>query len=76
MELHNDLPFSSMIFFHFMLMSISLVLISKYVLRKKIAFKWIIAFISTAYIALLFPKPLEILGLFLYLYFAIRALKK
>lgn len=76
MELHQVLPFSSKIFFYFIGISIALVLVAKFLLKEKIAFKWVIAVISTLYLTILFPKPVQLIGLILYLYLAVLALNK
>ncbi len=64
----NILPFSSIEFFAFMLFAIFLVQISKLFFQKKIKFEWIISFISFTYLFFLFPKPVQLFGLILYLY--------
>lgn len=75
MDLHNVLPFSSSDFFYFIGAAILFVLIAKTVFRKIIPFKWIIAVISATYLAFLFPKPLQLLGILAYLYICITLLK-
>jgi len=75
-ELNNILPFSSVDFFYFMLISIGLMHISKNFLSKIIPYKWVLVFINLIYIALLFTKPLQIIGLILFLYFGVLGLRK
>lgn len=76
MELHNLLPFSSSEFFYFIGIAIALFLLIKVLLQKRFAFKWMMAIVSTTYLVLLFPKPIQFIGLLLYLYIAVLLLKK
>jgi membrane protein involved in D-alanine export len=64
----NILPFASLEFFAFMLFVILLILFSKRFFQKRIKFEWIIAFISFSYLFFLFPKPIQLFGLLIYLY--------
>lgn len=74
--MHNTLPFSSVDFFYFIGAALGLVLLSKIALKKVLPFKWLLAIINTAYIALLFTSPLQLVGLILYLYLMVLALRK
>ena len=76
MDFHNILPFSSASFFYFIALAVVVVWTGKIILKERIAFKWLIAFISTINIVLLFPKPIQLFALLIYLYFTVRALKK
>jgi membrane protein involved in D-alanine export len=76
MTLHNTLPFSSTLFFYFMAIAIGIVWVGKFLLKERIPYNWLIAFISTGYLVILFPKPLQLVGLIVYLYLAVLALKK
>lgn len=68
-HLHSVLPFTDFSFFCFLFLGILLLLVFKAFLWKKVAYKYVLAGINLAYICLLFTKPLQILGLILYLYF-------
>lgn len=76
MDLHNDLPFSSIDFFVYSGISVALMLLVKLFFKDKIAFKYPIALINLGYIILLFPKPFQLIGLILFLYLAILGLRK
>lgn len=68
-HLHSVLPFTDFSFFCFLFLGILLLLVFKAFLWEKVAYKYVLAGINLAYICLLFTKPLQILGLILYLYF-------
>jgi len=76
MNLHNTLPFSSAVFFYFIAISVALVWIAKFIFKERIPFQYVIASLSTLYLTFLFPKPIQLFGLFVYLYLAVLALKK
>lgn len=73
---HNTLPFTSTYFFGFIGISVLLALFAKFVLKQKVNFKWVILIINLLYLAFLFPKPIQLLGLVIYLYLVIIALRK
>ncbi len=74
--LHQTLPFTSVLFFQYMLGCIGLFLVVKFVLKGKIPYKLLLAFLTLAYIGILFTKPLHLIGLILYLYGATLALRQ
>ena len=74
--LHDTLPFTSGLFFEYMLVCIAVALGVKYVLKGKLSYKYVLAFLTLIYIGLLFTKPLHLLGLILYLYIASLVLRK
>ena len=76
MHLHSDLPFSSLNFFIFLVGSVLAIFMCKQFLNKSVAYKYILAIISSFYIAILFPKPLQLVGLIVVSYFTVLALKK
>ena len=74
--LQHSLPFSSALFFQYMLASIIFIIIAKYVLSKFIPYKVSLALTSIAYLILLFPKPFHVVGLILFLYGIVLLLRK
>lgn len=76
MELHNTLPFTSVLFFEYILAAYLLLLAAKFLFKERIPYKWVLAFISVSYIALLYPKPLHFIGLIVYLYSSVLLLRK
>lgn len=76
MELHNTLPFTSILFFEYVLVAFIVMLVAKHFFQKFIPYKWVLAFISIAYIAFLYPKPIHFIGLIAYLYLAVILLRK
>ena len=67
-EFHSTLPFTSSLFFYYMLGTVCVFVLAKYVLARFIPFSWVLAFVSAFYIVLLFPKPLQLLGMMTYFY--------
>jgi membrane protein involved in D-alanine export len=67
-ELHSTLPFTSSLFFYYMLGTVLLFVLAKYILARFIPFRWVLAFVSTFYIVLLFPKPVQLLAMMVYFY--------
>jgi len=74
--LHDTLPFTSGLFFQYMLICIAVVFGVKYVLKGKLPYKYVLAFLTLVYISLLFTKPFHLIGLILYLYIASLLLRK
>lgn len=74
--IHNSLPFSTPEFFQYLLASVVIILLVKQFVSKLIPYKILLAFISVSYIALLFPKPLHVVGLILFLYAIVLLLRK
>jgi len=74
--LHDTLPFTSGLFFQYMLICIAVVLGVKFLLKGKLPYKYVLAFLTLAYIGLLFTKPFHLIGLILYLYIASLTLRK
>ncbi len=70
------LPFSSPTFFVFMGIVVLLVLISKAFLQKIVPYRILMGLLSLTYIAILFPKPFHIIGLLVYSYYCLLALRK
>lgn len=66
-ELHSILPFTEPFFFWFLFAGVLLLSVFRLFLRK-VAYKYVLAFISLAYIVLMFTKPVQILGLITYSY--------
>ncbi len=67
-EKNTILPFTSSWFFLYMLGTILLFWFVKFVGAKKIKFSWLVAFTSLLYLVLLFPKPLQFIGILIYYY--------
>lgn len=76
MELNHSLPFSDFQFFYFLGAAVVFMVLGKYLTGKKVAYKWLLALVNSAYIALLFNKPLEILIVIVVLYLMVLALRK
>jgi membrane protein involved in D-alanine export len=57
-------------------MCIAVMIGIKFVLKGKLSYKYVLAFLSLVYIGLLFNKPLHLIGLVLYLYIASITLRK
>lgn len=74
--MHQSLPFSTFEFFTFVILSIVFVGVGKFFFRKTVAYKWILSIISLTYIAFLFPKPIHILGLIVFLYLTLLGLRR
>lgn len=74
--LNNSLPFSSALFFQYMLASIVFLFFAKILLKKIVPYKILLAGVSFGYIILLFPKSFHILGLITILYLLILILRK
>jgi membrane protein involved in D-alanine export len=75
-ELNNTLPFTSSLFFGFMGCVVLLFLLLKFTLSKLIPYRIALALVGTSYILFLFPKPLQLFALVLYLYLVILFLRK
>ncbi len=75
-NLHNTLPFTSGLFFNYMVACIIVVLIAKFILKGKIPYKHLLAVLTTIYIGGLFTKPFHLIGLIFYLFFALLLLRK
>ena len=67
-EFHAILPFTSSWFFIYLLTTVVLFYIVKTFFRTKIKYSWMISFSSITYLVLLFPKPLQLLGILIYYY--------
>jgi membrane protein involved in D-alanine export len=76
MDLSQSLPFSSVEFFYYMIGAIAFLFVGKAFLSKIIPYKWLITGLTSCYIYFLYPKPLQILGLILYSYIVLLALRK
>lgn len=75
-ELHSTLPFTSGLFFQYLFICIASVISVKFLLKGKLPYKYVLAFLTVAYISLLFTKPLHLIGLIFYLYLASLTLRK
>lgn len=76
MELHQTLPFSDYTFLYYAIVCCFIFALLKIFGAKKIPAKYILCFLSLAYILLLYPKPLHIIALVVYLFIAVVALRK
>ena len=66
---HNTiLPFTSSWFFIYLLATVVLFVISKFLFQKKIKYSYLVAFTSLFYLVLLFPKPVQFIGVLIYYY--------
>lgn len=74
--LDHILPFSSPLFFVVTLLMVLGINVAKPLLKKVIPFNLLIAVISASYIALWYPKPIQLLGLILFLYLVYLVLNK
>lgn len=68
-EKNTILPYTSLWFFIYLLATVVLFGISKLLLSKRIKYSWLIAFSSLFYLVILFPKPIQFIGLLGYYYF-------
>lgn len=75
-ELNNTLPFTSSLFFGFMGCVVMLFLICKNLFHRYISYRYLLAFTGIVYIAFLFPKPIQLLALVMYLYLVVLLLRK
>jgi len=62
------LPFTSSVFFFYMLSTILLFHISKLLFRNRIKYSWLVGFTSFAYLLLLFPQPIQLVAVLIYYY--------
>lgn len=76
MTLNQSLPFSTIDFFYFMAIAISLFFCVKVTLKRWVPYKWLMVVVTCCYLILLFPKPIQFFGLILYLYSVLSALRK
>lgn len=76
MELHQTLPFSDYTFLYYAIVCCFIFALLKIFGAKIIPAKYILCFLSLAYILLLYPKPLHITALVVYLFIAVVALRK
>ena len=76
MELNQSLPFSDVQFFYFLGAAVLFMVLGKLIIGKKVAYKWLLAILNFAYIALLFTKPLAILIMIFALYVLVIGLRK
>lgn len=67
-ELHNVLPFTSSVFFLYLFGVVILFYTAKLFLRGYLKYSWLIAFSSIFYLVVLFPKPLQLIGVLFYYY--------
>ena len=74
--IHNTLPFTSLTFAMFMVIVIALFLFFKWMNAKQNAYKWLLFFFNLFYLTILFPKPLQIILLIVYLYLAVLLLRR
>lgn len=65
---HSTLPFSTVDFFVFMALVLGVFYLSKLFLKQIIPYKWLMAASTCLYLIFLFPKPLQLFGLIVYLY--------
>lgn len=68
-EKNTILPFTSSWFFIYLLATVVLFGIAKFLLRKRIKYSWLITFSSLFYLVVLFPKPIQLIGVLGYYYF-------
>jgi membrane protein involved in D-alanine export len=76
MNFAKSLPFSSAEFFYFVAITLAIFYAIKQIRKNIIPYKWLIALSTVTYLILLFPKPIQIIGLILYLYLAVLGLRK
>jgi membrane protein involved in D-alanine export len=76
MILHSHLPFSTVDFFVFVGATVGIFLISKTFLSRWVSYRVLMAIVTCAYITLLFPKPIQLFGLVMYLYLALLSLRR
>jgi membrane protein involved in D-alanine export len=67
-QLHTTLPFTSSLFFIYLLATVLFFYVVKTFLSTKIQYSWLIAATSIVYLVLLFPKPIQLLGVLIYYY--------
>ena len=76
MQLHDTLPFTSLVFVQFTLLAVALMYFCKWISPTKRTYKVVLTVICASYIGLLYPKPLNILSLIVFLYLSLILLKK
>ena len=64
----NILPFTSEVFFIYLMGVAVLFFVAKVFLTKYLKYSWLVAFSSLFYLILLFPKPLQLFGVLAYYY--------
>ena len=62
------LPFTSELFFIYLLSVAVLFFVAKVFLKKYLKYSWLVALSSLFYLILLFPKPLQLFGILVYYY--------
>jgi len=75
-HLHNTLPFTSGFFFACMAGLVLLFLLVRNLVPKLIPYRILLTLSGIAYIVLLFPKPVQLVALILYLYFMVLLLRR
>lgn len=66
---HNTiLPFTSSWFFIYLLATVVLFVLVKWLFQKRIKYSYLVAFSSFFYLVLLFPKPIQFIGVLVYYY--------
>lgn len=76
MILNKSLPFSSLDFAYFLIAILVLFFLVRLFFKTIIPYKWLLGFSSSCYLVLLYPKPLQFIGLIIYLYLAVICLRK
>ena len=76
MKLHETLPFTSLLLVQFSVLAVVLMYLGKLIFKKGASYKMLLTAICAAYLSFLYPKPLNLLGLILFLYVALVLLKK
>ncbi|MEN8928278.1 MAG: MBOAT family O-acyltransferase [Flavobacteriales bacterium] len=72
--MNNLLPFSGSLFFGFIAVSTLILWICKLYFSSLVSYKWVVTFISSCYLIFLYPKPIHILALIIFLYALYRLL--
>lgn len=75
-HLHNTLPFTSGFFFACMASVIVVFLIVRKFFARSVPYRWLLAVSGFTYLILLFPKPVHLVLLILYLYAGVLLLRK
>lgn len=68
-EKNTILPFTSSWFFIYLVATVALFAIGKFLLSKRIKYTWLVTFSSLFYLVVLFPKPIQFIGVLGYYYF-------
>ncbi|NQY67867.1 MAG: D-alanyl transfer protein [Flavobacteriales bacterium] len=76
MDFNQTLPFTSSDFFIYFILALGLFVLARKLAKRIVPYRILLLIVSVSYIAILFPKPIHLGILILYLYGAFIALRK